>query len=233
MRLSIKHIVFSILILPCWSCQEQSFEPNIERLGSEYYPLEIGQFREYEVDEISYVFNGNHDTIHFFLREVVADTFLSFSGELTYELRRYTKLNETDEWGIDSVWSAYKNERGVVVNESNIPYLKLAFPIQDQLQWDANSFNGLDEQTYAIDSIFFPFSAADTTFLNSLTVGQEKESTELANKLQYEIFTEGVGLLYKQFTDIRYCSDIECFGQFIIETGRDYRQLLIAYGKEE
>ena len=49
---------------------------------------------------------------------------------------------------------------------------------------------------------------------------------------RFEIYGQDIGLVYKEEIDLRYCTEQECIGQQIIESGQELRQSLLEYGQE-
>lgn len=205
--------------------------------GTDYYPLGTNQSATYEVEDIRYSLRDGADTNRYQLRERVADTYPGAGGEIIYSLERYTRNAPQDPWQLDSIWTARKDERRVVVVENNVPYLKLMFPFQDQLQWDGNALNSAPAQTYTLTTTDSTLRreigpGLDSLLDNSRTVVQRQLETLVNDSVLLETYAAGVGLLYKKTRILQYCADEDCIGQKIIESGRSYRQTLVTYDQE-
>jgi len=220
-------------------CESEYLTPGSERSGTDFFPIEVGQYRTYTVEEITFSFLEAPDTTRFFLKEVVADSFLNQANVPTYRLERFTRADENMNWHLDSVWTATKDTRRVVVTENNVPFIKLIFPLRTDLQWDGNALNSRLEDIYELqptsDELRHEIeSPLDSLLNNSITVLQESsQDTTLAKIDVLETYAENTGLFYKKTIRLQYCNtDTACIGQGIIEAGRKFKQTLIEHGKE-
>jgi len=205
------------------SCSSENLAPDTNRVGFDYFPLQVGDSVLYDVEEINYDIVEEADTSTFLLKTVVADSFISQSGDVTYIIYRYEKDLETDPWQFITAWSAYRNSNQAVVVEENIPYLKLTFPIEDDKMWDGNRLNTMEEDIYILDSIGFAYDD-EIVFDNTVTVIQNNADDILQTDRRAEIYASGVGLIYREEVLLNYCSDPNCIGQQQIEDGRVYIQ---------
>lgn len=225
-------VLFIVWLLLFSSCQTDPLEPDESRLGLDFFPLETGQYRIYDVEEIQYRITGNIDTIRYQLKEIVEDSML-MNNELTHRLHRFSRATEGTAWHLDSVWTARKNTRQVIVTESNVPYLKLVFPVAENTSWDGNSYNSKTAENYTMINISQPFALENISFDNSITVvHSNNQDTIISLDSRKEIFARNIGLIYKESLLLDYCAEVHCIGQGIIEQGVKYRQRLIDHGYE-
>jgi hypothetical protein len=127
------------------SCSEEMSDISLDQ-GYDFLPLEIGQFRLYDVEEIVYaVFEP--DTSQYYLKEVIADSLVSGDGTVRYLINRYTGVDSAN-LTLDSVWSVRKLENSAVFTENNRDYVKLVFPVEAGKTWDGNAYNTLEVQNY-------------------------------------------------------------------------------------
>lgn len=240
LRISIIIALISSALVSLWSCESETIPPQSSRLGIDYFPLEVGRYSIYKVEDIQYTLVAEPDTQQYQLKEVVADSFPGQGGEIVYRLERFSRAMESDPWALDSVWTARKSTQRIVVVENNIPRIKLVFPTSFGQRWDANALNSREETTYElrntsqalIDEIDSPL---DSLMLEDmLTVIQAQSQDTIINRVEAsETYAEKLGLLYKKSLRLNYCaSEPECIGLGILESGRIYRQTLIAYGHE-
>ena len=225
------------LILGC-AADEAPLSPTLNgSLDGQYYPLTVGRYAVYEVEDIRYTVRDGVDTNQYQLQERVADSWLGAGGEIIYSLERYKRDSEAEAWQLDSVWTARKNARSLVVVENNIAYTKLVFPFRDALEWDGNALNSNPAQTYQL-------TATDSTLRqeigprwqqrveNSRTVVQRQLETLVNDSVLTETYAPDLGLLYKKTRILHYCADDDCIGQKQITSGRSYRQTLLTYGED-
>lgn len=222
------------------ACETEILEPQDNRLGVSYYPLELGNFAVYRVEDIRYTLAAGPDTSRYFLREWVTDSFPGQGGETVYRLERFTRHTAEQAWLPDSVWTLRKDNRRLVVVENNVPYVRLVFPFRQGLSWDGHALNARPPQIYELSSTDTALSAQLQGPLDSLLSGptltvmqQISQDTLITAVRDYEVYADQVGLYYRQRLRLEYCADSpECIGLGIIQGGRSYRQTLIAYGKE-
>ncbi len=240
------HSSFLLVILFCTSCETESIPPQNNRLGLTFFPLEVGNYAIYDVQDIRYVFGQAPDTLRYQLKEIVADSMPGHSmpqqtQEITYRLERYSKTVVDSVWWLDSVWTARKNTGRVVVVENNVPFVKLVFPCRPDIEWDGNVLNSRPEQQYTLTTTSRKLnnemagrSPLDSLFGSSLTVIEiQSADTIIADTRKSESYVDGIGLIYKKSLTLQYCaSDASCVGLGIIEFGWDYQQILVAHGKE-
>lgn len=230
------------LLFGCAS-DETSVRPTIdETLDTQYYPLTVGRYAIYNVEDIRYTVRDGIDTNQYQLRELVADSWIGAGGEIIYSLARYTRDSPEKEWQLDSVWTARKNERAVVVVENNVAYTKLVFPFRDALEWDGNALNNRPELHYQLtrtDSTLRQEIGSlwnDPTWNDQLaesrTVVQRQLETLVNDSVLTETYVPELGLLYKKTRILHYCADDDCIGQKQIVSGRSYRQTLLTYGED-
>ncbi len=229
---------FIVLLILFGGCESETIAPQENRVGYSYFPLSVGNYAIYAVEDIQYHFGQDPDTSLYQLKEVVSDSFPGNGGEIIYQLERFKKW-ENGAWQLDSIWTARKNAQRVVVVENNVPLVKLVFPFQTGLEWDGNAMNSHPEQMYTLMSTSETLaeemeSPLDSLLAHSLTVMQEESlDTVILYTQKLETYVEEVGLFYKKSVNLHYCASTpECLGLGILESGWRYRQILIDYGKE-
>lgn len=220
-----------------FACASDDTLLPVQLSGTDYYPLEVGHFAVYSVEDVRYSLRDGADTSYYQLREYVADAYPGVGGEIIYSLERYTRKTSEDGWQLDSVWTARRDEQRVVVVENNVPYLKLVFPFQEDLRWDGNALNSRPPLTYTLtmtDSALRKEMSPvpDSLLAASRTVVQRQLETLVNDSVLLETYAPDVGLLYKKSRILRYCADESCFGQRKIVSGRAYRQTLLQHGQE-
>ncbi len=228
----LKSILSGILLLSLLSGCGPTIEPNNSNFGITYFPLEKGLFKSYDAEVIEFTLLG-FDTTKFQLKEIVVDSFFNADNGYTYILNRYTRSTAEDDWKIETVWTARKSANQIIVNENNISYAKLSFPIEDGLKWNGNAYNAKGEEVYTIQNM-----EQEQTFngkaLKALGVLQGSEKTLVRNDQRHETYAENVGLVEKFSLVVEFVSDSqdEQYGKDVIVAGRSYKLSLIDYGKE-
>lgn len=223
-------IVFLLTFVLFTSCDSDTPEPDASRLGFTFFPLETGIFRVYDAEEIRYSVLG-FDTIRYQLKEQVVDSFLNQTDTYTYVVHRFSRQDENTQWGLDSVWTARQTPIQAISIENNVPFIKLVFPVKEDVSWDGNALNANESDDYTIRDPFESKTYKDEE-KRTVTVVQGDEEDLLIKDERKEIFAEHIGLVEKTFIKLAFCDDSECFGQKVIERGKALQLTLIDYGKE-
>ena len=204
----------------------------------DFFPLVTGYFQVYNVTESRYTLSVP-ETFEYQLKSVVVDSFSNNEGGITYVIHR-SRRDQTGSWEPVETWSAkiYRNE--AVVFEGNIPYVVLNFPAKEGTNWNGNAYNdkinpstSTNEDTYQITDVEKTMTVGDQAFDDCVTVTQEdNEEFIVFNDKRVEIYARNIGLVSKEVTQLKYCSESNCIGQQIVEEGVIYKQVLEQYGKE-
>lgn len=223
----LKVVIVMMITLICACNEQKDIDPNT--LGYNYYPINIGQYKIYDVEEIIYQVIG-FDTSIYQLREAIFDS-ISSADQVTYLLRRDKRDNSSMEWEADSVWTVTKTANFLAINENNIPFIKLTFPVRNNGEWDGNSLNSRSELIYYYQplatSIIDSIDATD-----HIRVIIEDIPQNIVNQdLRSEVYARGVGLVIKDYLTLNYCT-AGCSDLGEIESGRSLKQTLIEIGNE-
>jgi len=228
-------LVSCFLLMGIYACNETLDPVDTSCEGTGFYPLSVGNFITYEVTEIEHSELGEDDTIHYQLREVLADTFTDLGDQMAFRIERFRRENEGDEWSLDSIWTVRDEGQRLVKIENNIPFVKLICPLTEELSWDGNLFNSLEEEPYVVRDLQQVFETTNGSFNNSVTIIQKADTNSILNRdFRVEVFAQEVGLVYKKIEFFRFCDDSNdpCFGQDSVIGGRFYEQVLLEFGQE-
>lgn len=230
-----------ILIVAIAACSSE--DPVNPDTGFNYFPLKPGKSWIYQVEETT-INQSIESTVNYDLRVTVADSIKNSSGGYTYILNRETRTSDTSPWQSLDTWSASQLNNQMTQNESNTVFVKLIFPPASGLKWNGNQynnlpdngnvFNGKDSETYQI--IDFDKSITLETGLEypkTLTVIQNNFTDDIVGRDERsEIYAREVGLIYKEVTQLEYCTTPSCLGQQKVDNGVIYRQTLKAYASQ-
>lgn len=228
-----RSLALVLIVLPV-ACNK-FIEPSSAEFGYQYYPMEMGQFRTYYTQVIDYALDGSIDTTRYLTKELVEDTIRYTDGTLKYILGRYSMDLEGMGWHKDSLWAVSSNQSKVVMSEANVDYIKLSFPVMENMEWDGNALNGRDKEIYELNNLKQPYSYDTLNYENTLTVVQAdlvdpNKITE--DDYRFEVFALDVGLVHKFRKKVIYCDPSKCSENGIIENGVIFEQKLIEFGKE-
>jgi len=234
-------LVFMIFSTLVSSCSED--EPVVPDMGFEYYPLKVGRYYIYQVNETS-ISQSIETKTAYELKVTISDSTVNERGLTTYVLVREKRANPSAVWQSLDTWSVKLIDNRIVQNEANVIFVKLIFPPSVNLGWDGNQFNNLPDngnlfnesgsEQYYIANLNEAISlSAGFETDNSLTVVQNDFSDEIVGiDERKEIYASGVGLIYKEVRQLEYCtSSASCLGQQKIDKGVILIQSLKEYGK--
>jgi hypothetical protein len=228
---------FGILLIVLSGCVS-SIEPDPGSLGLNYYPLQVGSYQIFHINSKIFNLDGSVDTVTYLMKEVVVDSFPgSDQDSYTYVINRYKKGINEPEWVIEEVVSARINFKTMVLTENSTAYVKLVFPMQEDLGWDGNSLNDLEPETYRIRMLSQPFTVDSVTFANTVHVFQADllDPAQISqDDYRFEVFADDVGLVYKQKIVKEYCDYLSsgiCSEPTVL-SGLEYEQKLMEFGKE-
>ena len=223
--LGLVHVLFVL-----FACNK-TVEPDDRRLGYVYFPLEIGNYVVYEVDEKNYtILDSNR--VFYQLKEVVTDTFTNLSGQKQFVLERYRRNNDLENWRIDSVWSALRTGSQAIKFENNIPYIKLVFPVERNNSWNGNAFNDKGESLFRTSEFRRSRRYGDIQLPNTVKVLMGNDSSLVTQVKREEVFAENIGLVFMERINVRFKSEPENLGKGLIESGKIERFTVIDFGKE-
>lgn len=231
---SLKHFFrFLLLALILMSACDNDNEHRITDSGYDYFPLKVGLYQRYMVDEIRYSQVAEPETLRYELKQVVVDSFFNASNNIVYVIHRSTRPDENTDWQFLETWSARRDSQSAIMVEGNTAYQKLSFPLSKGGVWDGNKFNDLGEDTYTLKEVDVASEVNGTNFDKTLTVEHEFNDDPIVyTDLRAEVYARNIGLIKKETTQLVYCQSQTCSGNELIESGVVYKQEIIEYGME-
>ncbi len=180
---------------------------------SDFFPLAIGQERIYEVDSIVFDLNAAQriDSVSFFWKEVVSDTFRDAGEVLWYAIERYRRDADTLPWVFEEVVAASLQAARALWQENNLRFVKLVFPFDEFTYWDGHVYipqgtkitvggetlQAFDDWSYRIDHLAEADTLAGVSYEDVLFV-QEADLENLISLRRAESrYARHVGLVYR------------------------------------
>lgn len=141
----IRYIWFLAFVSVLVSCQDDVEDPiNEEIYGYEYFPLEVGKYRTYQVDSIQFDIGSDglpvSDSSRFYLREEIIESFEDQTGKAIYRIERYRADQLGDPWVIVDVINESREVNQGYRQENNLRFINLVFPLREGTDWDGNAF---------------------------------------------------------------------------------------------
>lgn len=224
--------LLSTVILVLVSCDAND-DTNVPDQGHRYFPLAIGHYQTYDVVEIEYTLR-DPDTASYELRVETAHAFLNTDGDSTYVVYRSKRLPGENAWTYLDTWSVRRTAEELIVQEENTPYVKLRFPPYNGQRWNGNLYNTVEVENYRLDSLGQGQTRLGQHYDDCVTVVQrDNQDLIVFFDQRKEVYAANVGLIYKEMTQLNYCSQPACLGQQLVEQGIIYKQWLKEYGKAE
>lgn len=226
-------LLLAAAFFACGSGTDEEPEPPLDPdLGKTYFFLNEGKYREYNVYEIRYRAVDISDTLEYQLREEVGEAFTNSKGQVSHFINRFTRNNPNQEWELDSVWTARIEGDKAISVENNIPLVKMTFPSDTTRRWDGNLLNSKEPNIRKLLNFNSSYTVGLNTFLRTAEIEISKDEDGITFRdNRTEVYRDSIGLIYKLYDEVKLCSRPECLGQEIVESGRFYREELIAHGE--
>jgi hypothetical protein len=241
MRRLAKLIVLAVL----FSCGK---DPDLNKSDpfSNYFPLRVGAFQIYDVEDIQIQQNIQTRSAYE-LKSVAVDSFRNQENGYTYVINRYKRLDDKQPWAALDTWSIRLNDREIIVSEGNIPFVRLILPIVNRQKWNGNELNTLGGEDkcgtgdafscdqFEMDAIGQVFKIGNSSFENTLTVVEHNDPDLLVkNDVRKKVYSSAVGLVYMEKIMLNYCTTPpSCYGKQFVNTGTIYKQILKQHGLEK
>lgn len=208
-------LLFLYLLAGCTSVETVPIENDYD-----YFPLETGRFIIYTVDEVLYTLNALPVRRTYQLKETIGTVYADVTGQPAYKLLRYRRVTEKQPWQLDSVWSARLVNSDAIRTENGADFVKLVFPIRDQLAWDGNQLNSLGNDRYDLRNSRQPFRVSDKEYSETVTILAQNDSTLVSQDRRLDVYARKIGLIYKERIQLQFCSSTPaCLGTYQIDYG--------------
>ncbi|QDK77682.1 hypothetical protein EXU85_03360 [Spirosoma sp. KCTC 42546] len=207
-------------------CKQTSTDPVPD--DSAYFPLQTGDYWIYQVTQETYSLTNPATKRIYQLQEKVGNSFTQ-NGQLFFLVEESIKPSSQSDWQINAIHTVYKNLSEVVSQESNVPTLRLVFPISSATSWNVNTYNANPDTLLSYQNDGRPFILGNQTFDRTVSVVGKNDST-LINQQKYQrVYAQNVGLIYREDASLAFCqSTPDCIGKGIISSGNRLKWELVA-----
>jgi hypothetical protein len=170
-------IFFAVFAL-LYSCKKDVAISPVSVNNKNYFPLQKERYWIYKVDSFYYNdFTSSIDTFSFELKEFIESEIKDEKGNTSYRLERYYRNNSTENWQLKRVWQASFSQNSALKTEENIRYVKLLFPIKQNLKWNGNAYNTLGEQNFEYTEVYKKTGLGTLEFDSVCTVLQMADTS--------------------------------------------------------
>ena len=213
------YILFSP-ILCLFACGKNQTE-SPTKLGLTYYPLQIGKYKIYQQDSVTFKPLANNqvkrDSFRLQLKETVADTFRDNTGALNYRIERYKRTSDTLPWQITNVVSTTLTTDLALRTDDNLTFIKMPLAYIQKTAWSGDAYidslvviqvNGENLEfiskkrwnwVYDIESLDKPEQVGAVNFPNVTTSLAQIDPKILTEKRYWlEKYASEIGLVYKE-----------------------------------
>lgn len=196
-----------------------------------YYPLEIGHYLVYDVNQEVYSTGQNAPVVTQWQEKDEVDRIAADSaGIVTYIIARSTRAASTDYWQKVKEFAVHRYPDKLLTNIDNEPFLSLTFPIDSRATWNGNVYNNMDEQDCYYESVNQPARVNDQTFDNVLTVVERKDTSIINRYITIKQYAAGIGLISDDQTAFELCQNDACIGSGKVESGMHKTRRIVEYG---
>jgi hypothetical protein len=234
MRSGLFCFFFGVIILLLDGC---SYSDTVRISDQSYFPLRVGNYQIYQVNENDIQHSSCNDNSlpvkNYDLKVLIYDSIKNAEGAFTYLIHRYTRSDSTQPWADYDSWSARITVNQAIVNEGNVSYVKLTFPLVSNGKWNANLYNNLGEEYDTLKNFGRPYQLSNgKKYPVTLTVAQnDNRDFFVYQDKRFEVYAPSTGLIYKEVTQLTYFQD-PCYGEQKVRTGLIYKQTLKSVGHE-
>lgn len=169
-------------------------------LGYSFFPNKVGSFIIYEVDSTYYGINDT--TFHYQIKEELIEQFTDETNQAAVKVHRFHRLGNGQPWTLIDVWTQKRTTNTAEKVEENIRYIKLEFPVKEGNSWNGNAMNNFPEQEYQSVQLNHAYDVGILQFEKTLKVVQKYNVNLVDNQNFFEIYANGVGMVYRQATNL-------------------------------
>lgn len=220
--------LLAFVLLSLAACREGTIVEELDvDYGYEYFPLEIGKYREYQVDSIVYDFDGSTPIIlntTTFVREAITDTLRDNTDDLNFVIERSTRLDASQNWTVRDIWVAKRGEAQAEQVEENLRFIKLVFPLRNGVSWDATDFFDKNQTVFVagesiqqykrwfseVLSIDQNVTVGNNSFSEVVSVSHANDENQIELRQAEEKYAKNVGLVYSRMMILDTQCVVEC-----------------------
>ncbi|MFN4854375.1 MAG: hypothetical protein ACK5JC_08155 [Bacteroidota bacterium] len=228
--------LFLALSLSLYGCVKDPVIPPMQALpGITYAPLHQGKYAVYRIDSlVRNDFTGTIDSFVYYLKEVMyLDENNPALGATLFRIER-SYSSRPDSFPNTRIWSGFRDAGALVVNEENVPVIKLNFPLTQGKNWDGNARNTKGSQTYTCIKLHENFLLNQVRFDSTAWILQQADSNLIELNYEREIYSTACGMTKRELLklqDTKTSLDISIPLRTRANKGYTLTQTVINFGK--
>ncbi len=214
-------LFFLAIMLFFFSCKKEKANYGSDFTRG-YYPLKIGRYITYEMDSTLWDDFLKVKTVKKYqVRYIVADTFRDNSKRLSYRIDVLKRTSETLPWIKHRVYYATPTDTHMEYVEENLRFIKIIFPLSNNITWDGNSMISSTDQdytyfqgwVYSYSNLGLGFNNGKAFFDNTVMISQADETlndpelhpdTYAYRTFGREVYAFDIGMVYREMTHWTY-----------------------------
>lgn len=208
-----------------------SCDREVELPGSnnsfDFFPLIIGNFWTYEVEERIYFGENDFEDYSFYYRDQIRTVYVNDAGEQVFIVRR-DRSEDNENWQFEVEYTLLIRENNLIMNLQNHPLVLLVYPPKDGLVWDGNKYRDATMDDFQLQAE----EASNAGNARVRVIQEQADDLITFRDNRYDVFEEKVGLTERYYEVLSYCSRNDCLGDQLIDSGRITYMNLIDFGNE-
>lgn len=211
------------LNIALFSCKKADDKPTPPSAEQEYYPLQVGKWVVYNVD--STIWDDTFCIKRFYnyqMKYTIADTFTDKMGRPSYWVETSIRKKAGDPWVNHDVFYVTNTKVTLEIEEKQLRFIKMKFPITDAETWKGNSYILTDDPkkqffydwNYTYKNVGESYNNEYVIFDKTVTVEEVDRAVsdpdvfpdDFASRTKSKaVYASGVGMVYREY--IRWTYD--------------------------
>lgn len=207
-------LLTALVLLSCKEEPADLVDPQV--YGHEYFPLEVGKYRIYEVDSLQFDLGAGDrpvvDSSHFFMRLETVEEYIDQTGQTNYRVER-SRANELgDPWEIMDVIVESRTVNQAFYVEDNLRFIPLVFPLRENLEWDGLAYfpddivifvkgetlEIFDNWQHRVVSTGTQEQIGGMSYSDVATIEQVADTNIVELRYSIEKYASSIGLVYRE-----------------------------------
>lgn len=201
------------------SCEKEKEDTSEMSYGRNYFPTEVGKYIDYNVDSTYWDDFLRAEIVYSSqMRYHTAAQFTNAEGKTSYKVDVYQRKETTDSFAIKEVFYVTPQDNSIEVNQKNLNFIKLVFPVASGTTWDGNAkVPKLDQDytaeynnsnwLYSYEKVGMSFDPGNNYYENTVTVNHiddqlndpDVDTTVYAYRnYSQEVYAYNVGMIYRE-----------------------------------